>query len=424
MNAKLVKRLRRRGGNRATASSFWYIRHRRDGDTVWKLHNTRVTDKRVAEQLMANFVREAEREAHGIIPPKLQRDAAAKSLADHLADFVADLKAKGRRPGYVYNIKRHIEIVSAACGWVYLRDITADSYIAWRSTLVGKSAKTLNEYAAFCNSFFNWLVGKRCLVANPLASVGRVVGETVRRRRSITAEQTAALLAIAGPRRIVYVMALLTGLRRRELRTLAWSDLHLDADHPCIQLRAKNEKNRRGSTVPLHPQLADELAAMHATCKGPLVLGKLVPAMPVYRADLEAAGIPYKDDDGRQFDFHALRHTFGTNLSRAGVPLIQAMHLMRHSDPKLTAKVYTDSHGLPLLEAVGKLAALPAAASGTHIGTHGSVPASLVRSHSVKVFVKRANENRPVLPGDCRDLSQVVPESPGESESWGTRIRT
>lgn len=37
----------------------------------------------------------------------------------------------------------------------------------------------------------------------------------------------------------------------------------------------------------------------------------------------------------------ALRHTFGTRLIRMGVGLAQVQYLMGHSDPKLTAQVYT-----------------------------------------------------------------------------------
>ena len=44
---------------------------------------------------------------------------------------------------------------------------------------------------------------------------------------------------------------------------------------------------------------------------------------------------------GRIADFHKLRHTFGTNLARAGVPPSVAMKLMRHSDITLTMKLYT-----------------------------------------------------------------------------------
>ncbi len=32
---------------------------------------------------------------------------------------------------------------------------------------------------------------------------------------------------------------------------------------------------------------------------------------------------------------HALRHTFGTRFSKAGVPLRTAQAAMRHSDPKM-----------------------------------------------------------------------------------------
>jgi hypothetical protein len=42
--------------------------------------------------------------------------------------------------------------------------------------------------------------------------------------------------------------------------------------------------------------------------------------MDVYRSDLLAAGIDYQDAEGRFADFHALRTTFGTLLTRAVSP--------------------------------------------------------------------------------------------------------
>ena len=47
---------------------------------------------------------------------------------------------------------------------------------------------------------------------------------------------------------------------------------------------------------------------------------------------------------GNFADFHSLRKTFGTNLARAGVPSRAAMALMRHSDRRLTDKIYTDEN--------------------------------------------------------------------------------
>jgi hypothetical protein len=61
------------------------------------------------------------------------------------------------------------------------------------------------------------------------------------------------------------------------------------------------------------------------------------------RIDLEAAGIPYtvEGPDGPLYsDFHSLRHGYVALLERAGVTVKEAMHLARHSDPKLTMRRY------------------------------------------------------------------------------------
>src|SRR6516225_1062386 len=75
-----------------------------------------------------------------------------------------------------------------------------------------------------------------------------------------------------------------------------------------------------------------------------------------FNRDLKAAAIAKRDERGRTLDVHALRTTFGTLLSKGGVPLRTAQAAMRHSDPSLTANVYTDPR---LLDISGALDALP-----------------------------------------------------------------
>jgi len=72
--------------------------------------------------------------------------------------------------------------------------------------------------------------------------------------------------------------------------------------------------------------------------------------------DLAAAGIPKRDERGRTVDLHALRHTFGTHLSKNGVPPRTAQAALRHSSLDLTMNVYTDPS---LLDVAGALKALP-----------------------------------------------------------------
>ena len=73
------------------------------------------------------------------------------------------------------------------------------------------------------------------------------------------------------------------------------------------------------------------------------------------RRDQEVAGIPYQDNAGRFLDFHSLRHTFGTNLARAGVAPKVAQELMRHSDVNLTLGIYSHVGISDLAGAVEKL---------------------------------------------------------------------
>ena len=76
----------------------------------------------------------------------------------------------------------------------------------------------------------------------------------------------------------------------------------------------------------------------------------------IFDRDLAAAGIDKHDDRGRSLDVHALRHTFGTHLSKAGVPHRVAQAAMRHSSLHLTMNIYTDP---TLLDVAGAINALP-----------------------------------------------------------------
>ena len=54
--------------------------------------------------------------------------------------------------------------------------------------------------------------------------------------------------------------------------------------------------------------------------------------------------------------FHAFRHTFGTNLSRAGVPIEETFKLMGHSSINVTMKYYVHVDARRKLDAVEKIA--------------------------------------------------------------------
>ncbi len=70
------------------------------------------------------------------------------------------------------------------------------------------------------------------------------------------------------------------------------------------------------------------------------------------KLDLAAAGSLKVDADGCLVHIHALRHSFGTHLSKAGVTPRVAQAAMRHSDISLTMNTYTDARLLDTAEAI------------------------------------------------------------------------
>jgi hypothetical protein len=59
------------------------------------------------------------------------------------------------------------------------------------------------------------------------------------------------------------------------------------------------------------------------------------------RFDLKRAEVDPTDANGRVRDFHALRHTFVSNVVRAGATVKEAQALARHATPDITFRVYS-----------------------------------------------------------------------------------
>jgi integrase len=291
------------------------------------------SDKQVAEKRRSEFVAEKEREQAGILAPKEMRVAAQRSLSDHIEDFVTDIRARGKAEKYADNIEMRLNRLVAECGWKTVRDVGADSFAAWRARQK-MAPKTLNEYLNAASGLLNWMQRSGRIPANPLKVVGKVEmrGRETRRRRALTLDELRRFLQVSGSRKAVYLTAVYTGLRRGELEQLEWTDIHLDdVAQPFIEVRASTTKNHEKATIKLHGDVVAALREERENSDGDERVFT-VPKIETFRADLDKASIPYRDEQGRVADFHSLRVTLCTNLHNAGVPERTAMEMMRHSE--------------------------------------------------------------------------------------------
>jgi len=285
---------------------------------------------------------------------------------------------------------------------------------------LGMSARTRNAYQGAMVAFCNWCIENRRLAVNPFAGMPKAneKSDQRRQRRAMTEAELISLLDVARRRPIVdamtvrrgehkgkayaklsdqtkdrlewvgreraliYKTLVLTGLRKRELASLTVGQLYLDGQVAYAVLNAADEKNREGSEIAIRKDLAGDLkewlfaklGRLQSDCKR---LGEPIPArlptktmifnvptglVKIMNRDLKSAGIAKVDERGRTLDVHALRHTFGTHLSKGGVAPRTAQAAMRHSDIALTMNVYTDPK---LLDVTGALDVLPALPLGS-----------------------------------------------------------
>ena len=375
MVAYVFKRRRKRGGKTVISKSY-YARIKLDGEWIEHTICLRTSDKQVANAKLTQLVKEKERERMGIIAPEKQRISARLPISKHLEEFIADLKTVGRSKSYISHVNSRVIKISADCRWTYPSDINADEFVDWRSSQDDLSPKTLNDYQNSFNALLNWMEKQGRIERNPLINVTKVdIRGRQQKRRAFSDEEFSRLIEAADQQRCLYLTAAYTGLRLGELRQLVWADIQLDHERPHIKVRASTTKNSNDATLPLHPRLHAELiehkpenvsgsdfvfeGTHHAVCARR------------FAKDIEKTGIVRIDAIGRKLDFHCLRYTFATLLARSGVSQRMAQELMRHSDPRLTANIYTDTTLLPTFEAVHSLPWVQSnPPKGTVNGTH------------------------------------------------------
>ena len=91
-----VEKRRSRQNGKLVLTRCYYLRYRVGDMPVDRWKSLGVTDFQVANKKAQQFIQEQEREASGIIEPKLARDAAQRPLLQHLNDYEADLQTRGR----------------------------------------------------------------------------------------------------------------------------------------------------------------------------------------------------------------------------------------------------------------------------------------------------------------------------------------
>lgn len=331
------------------------------------------TDKGATLELARAKEAEARLIAGGLVDPKARkaREATGRPIEEHVWEYRDHLLAKGDTAKHANHTRGVVSRLLAKAGIDGTGGLAAgpiQGALGRMKSVDGRSAGTCNFAIQAIKAFIAWLADEGRIQSLPdgLKKVRPYNADADRRRerRALTSAELERLLDAAelgptivatrdgrggapshltGPdRAMLYRLAMWTGFRANELRTLRPECFDLAGDDPAVVVTAAYAKNGQETRQPipresvkwLKPWLEDK------------PVGKPILPVPektakMLRGDLEAAGIPYADARGRVVDFHALRMSYITKLIRDGVNPKLVQRLARHSTVALTLGIYT-----------------------------------------------------------------------------------
>lgn len=310
----------------------YYVRWYEHG--AKRLRSTRTADRRSAENILAQHIAASHR-LTGLREP--HETGVADALA-HYLEHHAPTTADPARIAYA---------AEALLGWWtgrMLSEITPSNCAAYTKHR-GKSAGTIRRELATLTAAQTFLQREGLLTRITPATLP---AKPPSKDRWLTRQEAARLLweSRKGGRQsrtylpLFILIALHTGARKEAILSLTWDRVDLDAQRINFAITGRAETKKRRPRLPIPRRLLIALKQAHRRRNGPFVLN--IDGEPIQRlnrgfmAAARRAGLEGVTP-------HTLRHTRGTWLAQAGLPMWEIAGWLGQ-DPETTARIYAHHH--------------------------------------------------------------------------------
>ena len=265
---------------------------------------------------------------------------------------------------YSQKYNRHI---SPAIGSLRMKEIKTVHLQQILNRQSGMSESHVKKVCMVIKAIFKRARQNRIIVYDPAESL-ELPKFTTNKRRSITDEERKLILKTAETHRAgLWVLTILyTGMRPGETAALTWDNVNIQKKEIYVvaakesgNKNIKETKTEAGMrTIPIRKELLSLLAeekkktrrklvfvntrnaaldddAMHRMWKNFVRHMNINAGAKLYRNKIVEAKV------AEDLTTYCLRHTFATDLQKAGVPINVAKELMGHEDISVTANIYT-----------------------------------------------------------------------------------
>jgi integrase len=270
---------------------------------------------------------------------------AAQGKADRMTFKtwrVEYVKDAARRLKSTRDPERYLAIAGEAWDGRPLEEIKTRDVETFRNRLANKGSTQANRWLANVRAAFAHALRLGHVEKNPAALV-QLLPENAPRTRTLSVDEEKRLreTLVKWPifERVAFTLLIDTGARLSEVLRARWDDFDLDPDDHSGTWRIPSPKAGKPQAVPILPHVGAVIAATPQLDDVPF----LVPGRSdlVHRADLKGPWDALRTAAklGADVHLHDLRRSFGLRVTRAQ-GIFAASKLLRHSDSRVTEKVY------------------------------------------------------------------------------------
>ena len=242
-----------------SGSSYWWIayyahgkeqrevaKHVRTSEKLEATEDNRSQAERFLKRRMGEVIAE-KHGGHAFVGPSQQRTTVGGLLDALKADYELRGKWSDRIDSTVKKVREHFGL------WRGI-DITSEAVADWQLGLreEGYRDATINRFCQILGQSFTLAIERKHLSSAPVI---KHLSEVGNERKGFFTETELGSVVSHLPEYLkdFILFAYITGMRRGEVQSLRWSDIHGDA----ITLRPENSKNNEARMIPLEGELGE-----------------------------------------------------------------------------------------------------------------------------------------------------------------------
>ena len=343
-----------------------------------KYFSTGTTDKSTADRIIAKRISEVALEKSGLRTPTDVKIllAEGKLITQHVDEYLHWCIHEKSDPENLQSVEEKRKILLS---WIshtrlmHLSECTGEGlldFLKWRQSSrpgrVGNKstgARTWNIVRARVIVFISWCVKQGRIKENPLLNTPQKNESKDRRRerRAFTEIEEINLYKIGKDRgrEDWYRLAIQAGLRKGDLKRLAWKNIFFNESGADIRITEQKAKDR-DDIIPINKTISKILKkrfVKQGSDRNAKVFLHTVSDL-TRDKDFVRAGILKVDSSGKYLDLHAGRKTLATRLVISTTPVATVQALMRHKDFRTTLAHYNDPNSHGAVEAKRKAMAM------------------------------------------------------------------